>query len=221
MKLGAYDYLNRPIDWNKLKISVKNALTTKELKNEVSRLKSQLRSRYKIANIVGKSQKMKAVLTSAERILKSDVPVNIYGEDGTGKELLARTIHYQGQRKEKPFVSINCESIPEHLLESELFGHEPGVFPGAISRRIGKLEQADQGTLFLDEVGHLSSALQVKLLHVLQEGEFERFGGTEKLKADVRLITATKFDLMDEVKAYRFREDLYYRLCVYPIRIPH
>ena len=220
MKSGAYDYVTKPVDWNKLRAIVKNAMTIRSLRKEVSRLKSQLRGKYEHANIIGSSPKMREVYQALDRVIDSDVTVIIRGESGTGKELLARAIHFNGPRKDGPFVAVNCAAIPDSLLESELFGHEKGSFTGAVSRRIGKFEQAHRGTLFLDEIGEMSKPTQAKILRALQEKRVERIGGTQSVPIDVRVISATNKNLEEEVKKGNFREDLYYRISVYPIHLP-
>ena len=220
MKLGAYDFFPKPLDWERLEIAIKNALITKELRGEVSRLKGQLKSKYSFNQIIGNSKSMQDVFRSLERVVEANVTVSIRGESGTGKELLARSIHFNGPRKQKPFVAVNCAAIPENLLESELFGHEKGAFTGAIARRAGKFEQADGGTLFLDEIGDMPHSTQVKILRVLQERRFQRVGGTETVEVDVRVISATNKNLEEEMKKGNFREDLYYRINVYPIFVP-
>ncbi|MCH8019324.1 sigma-54-dependent Fis family transcriptional regulator [candidate division KSB1 bacterium] len=220
MKLGAYDFFPKPLDWERLEIAIKNALITKELRGEVSRLKGQLKSKYSFKQIIGNSKSMQDVFRSLERVVEANVTVSIRGESGTGKELLARSIHFNGLRKQKPFVAVNCAAIPESLLESELFGHEKGAFTGAIARRAGKFEQADGGTLFLDEIGDMPHSTQVKILRVLQERQFQRVGGTETVEVDVRVISATNKNLEEEMKKGNFREDLYYRINVYPIFVP-
>ncbi len=220
MKDGAYDYVTKPIDWEKLKIIIKNALTIRILTKEVSRLKNQLRTKYDYQNIIGHSAPMIEIYKALDRIIDSDVTVVIQGESGTGKELLARAIHYNGARRDKPFIAVNCAAIPESLLESELFGHEKGSFTGATAKRIGKFEQAHNGTIFLDEIGEMSKATQSKILRVLQEKRFERVGGTQSVSVDVRVISATNKNLEEEVKKGNFREDLFYRISVYPITLP-
>lgn len=220
MKLGAYDFFPKPLDWEKLEIAIKNALITKELRGEVSRLKGQLKSKYSFERIIGNSKTMQEVFRSLERVIETNVTVSIQGESGTGKELLARSIHFNGRRKQKPFVAVNCAAIPESLLESEFFGHEKGAFTGAIARRVGKFEQADGGTIFLDEIGDMPYSTQVKILRVLQERRFQRVGGTETVEVDVRVISATNKNLEEEMKQGNFREDLYYRINVYPIFVP-
>ncbi|RMD85831.1 MAG: sigma-54-dependent Fis family transcriptional regulator [Calditrichaeota bacterium] len=220
MKLGAYDYFNKPIEWDRFKIAIKNALQTKALRSEIKRLKFQLQDRYGFDHIVGHSSKMQEVFRSLERVIDSNVTVSIRGESGTGKELLAKAIHFNGPRRNKPFVTVNCAAIPETLLESELFGHEKGAFTGAIARRVGKFEQADGGTLFLDEIGDMPMSTQVKILRVLQERKFQRVGGNETIEVDVRVISATNKNLEEEMARGNFREDLYYRISVYPIFVP-
>ncbi|MBI4430452.1 MAG: nif-specific transcriptional activator NifA [Candidatus Omnitrophica bacterium] len=191
-----------------------------KLQDENIRLRSELKKIYKPENIVGDSKAMANVYSSIHLVAPTKATVMLRGESGTGKELVAHAIHYGSPRAEKPFIKVNCASLPEALLESELFGHEKGSFTGATSRRIGRFEMAHQGTLFLDEIGDLSPSTQVKLLRVLQEREFERVGGTETVRVDVRLITATNKDLEKEVREKRFREDLYFRLNVIPIFLP-
>jgi two-component system response regulator AtoC len=220
MKYGAYDYFTKPIEWDKFEISVNNALVTKSLRSEVSRLSGQLRERYSFDQLVGQSKKMQEVFSMVERVVDTSVTVSLRGESGTGKELIARAIHFNGHRKNKPFVAVNCAAIPDNLLESELFGHEKGAFTGAVNRRIGKFEQAHGGTLFLDEIGEMAPATQVKILRVLQERKFQRVGGNETVEVDVRVISATNKNLEEEMQRGNFREDLYYRITVYPIFVP-
>ena len=220
MKTGAYDYITKPVDWNKLKIIVKNAMTIRSLRKEVSKLTNQLKSKYEHADIIGSSSKMRDVYQALDRIIDSDVTVIIRGESGTGKELLARAAHFNGHRKDMPFVAVNCAAIPESLLESELFGHEKGSFTGAISKRLGKFEQAHRGTLFLDEIGEMSKPTQAKILRVLQEKRIERIGSNNSVDVDVRVISATNKVLEEEIKKGGFREDLFYRISVYPIHLP-
>ena len=220
MKHGAYDYLTKPVDWNRLKIVIRNALLTGSLKAEVNRLRAEIEEKLGFDNVIGISPQMQEVFKSVHRILESDVTVSLLGESGTGKELLARAIHFNGPRRDKPFVAINCAAIPESLLESELFGHERGAFTGAVSTRIGKFEQANGGTIFLDEIGEMSPSTQVKLLRVLQERCIERVGGSRSIEVDVRIISATNKNLEDEMKKGNFRKDLFYRINVYPIVLP-
>ncbi|MDZ7263018.1 MAG: sigma-54 dependent transcriptional regulator [candidate division KSB1 bacterium] len=221
MKLGAYDFITKPFERDRLLVTVKNAITTSSLRKEVDELKSELKQKYTFKNIIGQSGVMQEVFKAVEKVVNSNVTVLIQGESGTGKELIARAIHFHSaSRSSRPFVAVNCTALPESLLESELFGHEKGAFTGAIGRRIGKFEQANTGTIFLDEIGLMSPATQSKVLRVLQEREFERVGGTELIKVDVRVISATNRDLEDAMKKGEFREDLYYRLSVFPIKLP-
>ena len=221
MKLGAYDFITKPFSGDRLLITVKNAIENNELRSEVEKLRQELQQRYQFKNIIGQSGAMQEVFRNVAKVIDSNVTVLLQGESGTGKELIARAIHYEGKkRRNKPFVAVNCSALPESLLESELFGHEKGAFTGAASRRIGKFEQADGGTIFLDEIGEMTPATQVKVLRVLQEREFERVGGSELVKVDVRVISATNKDIEEAVKKGEFREDLYYRISVFPIKIP-
>jgi Nif-specific regulatory protein len=191
-----------------------------QLKTENIRLKSQLESRYRFDNIIGNSNKMREVLQMISQVSSSPATVLIRGESGTGKELVANSLHFNSNRNKKPFIKINCAAIPENLIESELFGHEKGAFTGADKRKIGCIEMADQGTLFLDEVGELPLAAQAKLLRALQEKTIRRVGGVASITADFRLITATNRNLATEVEQKRFREDLFYRLNVIPFKLP-
>ncbi|HQG45126.1 MAG TPA: sigma-54 dependent transcriptional regulator, partial [bacterium] len=221
MKAGAYDFLTKPFARDRLLVTVNNALMNSSLRREVDELRSELKSKYAFANIIGQSGVMQDVFRAVEKVFSSNVTVLIQGESGTGKELIARAIHYNSAaRASKPFVAVNCSALPESLLESELFGHEKGAFTGALGRRIGKFEQANGGTIFLDEIGLMTPATQSKLLRVLQEREFERVGGNELVKVDVRVISATNKDLEEEMKKGEFREDLYYRISVFPIKLP-
>ena len=221
MKLGAYDFLTKPFARERLVVTVNNALVNSSLRREVDELRSELRSKYAFANIIGQSGVMRDVFRSVEKVINSNVTVLINGESGTGKELIARAIHYHSTaRAGKPFVAVNCSALPESLLESELFGHEKGAFTGAIRSRMGRFELAQGGTIFLDEIGDMSPSLQVKVLRVLQERQFERIGGVKTINADVRIITATNQNLEKAVEEKRFREDLYYRINVIPIHLP-
>ena len=220
MKQGAYDYITKPFKNEEIRLVVKNALERKVLRHENQELKKALEKRYSFAGLIGKSKAMQQVYTLVEKVAASRVNVLVTGESGTGKELVARAIHYQGDRQIKPFVPINCGAIPENLLESELFGHERGAFTGAIQQKPGLFETASGGTLFLDEIGELPMMMQVKLLRVLQEHEIRRVGGTKNIPVDVRLIAATNKDLSQEVAEGRFREDLFYRLNVIPVHLP-
>lgn len=220
MKLGAYDYLSKPMDWNKLEIAVKNALLTKDLKHEVIRLKCKVENQFKFENYIGSGPKMREILERAERVLENDVTVFLEGELGTGKELLARNIHQNSPRREHPFMAVSCPAIPENLLEFELFGYEKGVVAGGMAARSGKMEQVQGGTLYLDDITELPMSLQVKLLQLLECGTFQRVGGVEAIPVDFRLMIGSTKKIEKEVESGRFREDLYYRINVYPIRIP-
>jgi DNA-binding NtrC family response regulator len=220
MKEGVYDYLTKPLKMEEMKLVVGRALEAKMLRDENIYLKKELSQRFSFGQIIGKSKKMQEIYEIIEHVAQTDATVMIYGESGTGKELVARAIHYSGKRKEKPFIAVSCSAFPETLLESELFGYERGAFTGAYARKPGRFELADGGTLFLDEVGEIKPEIQVKLLRVLQDKAFERLGGKETIKVDVRIIAATNKDLEKEVAMGRFREDLYYRLNVIPIYLP-
>lgn len=219
MKLGAIDYISKPFDIEELKVVINKALNIGSMQEQIEFLTEEL-SKNTGKVIIGESDKIKNVLNIVSRVANSNATVLIMGESGTGKELIANAIHFNSNRKHKPYVKINCGAIPENLLESELFGYEKGAFTGAVSRKPGKFELADGGTIFLDEVGELTPAIQVKLLRVLQEREFERIGGVETIKVDVRIIAATNRNLMDMVEKGEFREDLYYRLNVIPVELP-
>jgi len=220
MRRGAFDYVTKPFKNEELILTIRKALEMHRLKQENRLLSQELQERFKFGNIVGKSKLMRQVYEIIEKVAQTRASVLITGESGTGKELIARAIHFNSPRSDKPFVSVNCSALPETLLESELFGHERGAFTGAVTRRKGRFELAHSGTLFLDEVGDMSPALQVKLLRVLQEMSFERVGGTATLQVDARLVTASNRDLKREVELGRFREDLYYRLKVVHINVP-
>lgn len=220
MKLGAFDYITKPFDMDEIKLVVKNAAERSELLEENIHLKQELKSRYSFEGIIGSSSKMQEVFKIVERVANSNATVLIRGESGTGKELIARAIHYNSPRAAKPFIAVSCAALPETLLESELFGYEKGAFTGAVGQKAGRFELAHQGTLFLDEVPEISPPVQVKLLRVLQEREFERVGGTKTIKVDVRLIAATNRDLEQLVAEGHFRPDLYYRLQVIQVFLP-
>jgi DNA-binding NtrC family response regulator len=220
MRAGAADFVVKPASAERLQVSLRNALTTKALAGELQRLKRRREGTLTIADVVTRSPVMQPVLKAAEKAAGSAIPVLIEGESGVGKELVARAIHGTGSRRTKSFVAVNCGALPENLVESILFGHEKGAFTGATERHTGKFVEADGGTLFLDEVGELPGPAQVKLLRALQEGEVEPVGGRKSVKVDVRIISATNRDLISDVKAGRFREDLFYRLHVFPISVP-
>ncbi len=220
LRYGAYDYFPKPIDNQRLEPAVKNAIRNYDLVRELENLKENVKREYSFDNIISADGKMQDVFKLVTKVLNNDITVLIHGESGTGKELIARAIHYNGKRKDNPFVVVNCASIPRELLESELFGHEKGSFTGAHQRKLGKFEIAGGGTIFLDEVGELEMMLQAKLLRVIQEKEFERVGGTELIKSDVRIISATNRELKQAVENKEFRDDLYYRLNSFPIHIP-
>ena len=220
LKAGAYDYLTKPLDFEVLKISLSRALEHSGLKAENATLKSKLRADYELENIVGKSRPMKELVEMLAMVAPSEATVLITGESGTGKELIAKSIHHNSSRKDHPLVVVNCAALTETLLESELFGHEKGAFTGADKRREGRFMLADRGTIFLDEIGETSAAMQAKLLRVIQEREIQRVGGEVTLSVDVRILTATNRNLEEEVKNGRFREDLFYRLNVVTLRIP-
>jgi DNA-binding NtrC family response regulator len=220
MKKGAADYLQKPLNLDELLIVIERALERTRLRRETSELRSRLEERYSFENIVGSSPEMQQVFKTIAQIAPSRATVLISGESGTGKELVAAAIHHRSPRSAGPFVRLHCAALAETLLESELFGHERGAYTGADRKREGRFEQANGGTLFLDEIGEISLATQVKLLRVLQEREFERVGGNQTLKVDVRVIAATNRDLKAMVAAGRFREDLYYRLNVINLGLP-
>ncbi|MGA8265578.1 MAG: sigma-54 dependent transcriptional regulator [Ignavibacteriaceae bacterium] len=220
LKMGAFDYFQKPIDMQKLEPAIKNAIKSYDLVKEIETLKENIKKEYSFDNIISSDGKMQDVFKLVTKVLNNDITVLIHGESGTGKELIARAIHYNGKRKDKPFIVVNCASIPRELLESELFGHEKGSFTGAHQRKLGKFEIANEGSIFLDEVGELEVLLQAKLLRVIQEKEFERVGGNELIKTNVRIISATNRELKAAVDNKEFREDLYYRLNSFPINIP-
>jgi len=220
LKLGAYDYFPKPIDTQRLEPAIRNALKNYDLEKELEKVRENVTQTYSFSNIVSADGKMQDVFKMVSKVLNNDITVLIHGESGTGKELIAKAIHYNGIRKNNPFVVVNCASIPRDLMESELFGHEKGSFTGAHQRKMGKFELANRGTLFLDEVGELEISLQSKLLRAIQQKEFERVGGTETIKCDVRIISATNRDLKSAVENKEFREDLFYRLNSFPINLP-
>jgi len=220
MRLGAYNYITKPFDIDEVRVQVKKALENRTLREENIRLKQQLRTNYRFDKIVGSSGRMQELFKVIERAADSRATVLIRGESGTGKELIARALHYNSARTSKPFIAVSCAALSETLLESELFGHEKNAFTGAAAQKPGRFELAHQGTLFLDEVAEIPPTLQVKLLRVLQEREFERVGGTKTIKVDVRLVAATNKDLEKAVAEKQFREDLYYRLQVIQVFVP-
>lgn len=220
MKAGAYDYLTKPINLDNLEMVVDRGLESRRLSRENEALRHQLEERHGFENIIGESRAMKQVFDVVRQVADARSTILLTGESGSGKELVAKAIHYLGERRSKPFVAVHCASLTPTLLESELFGHEKGAFTGATDRHAGRFEMADGGTLFLDEIGEIDAAIQIKLLRVLETRTFERVGGTQSLKVNVRLIAATNRDLRQEVKNGRFREDLFFRLNVVNIHLP-
>lgn len=222
LKAGAFDYITKDQDTkDRLLNSINNARNKQSLIKEIDHLKREISEKYEFEkSIIGTSPAIKKIFALLEKAVKSTISVSITGETGTGKELVSKAIHYNSKRKNKPFIAVNIAAIPSELIESELFGHEKGAFTGAMTRRIGKFEEADGGTIFLDEIGEMDPSLQAKLLRVLQEREVTRIGSNQVIKLDVRVITATHRDLAEEVKAGKFREDLYYRLLGLPVHLP-
>jgi DNA-binding NtrC family response regulator len=220
MRAGAVDFVVKPVGAERLAVSVRNALNASALEGELSRIKHSRAGTLGFADIITKSPNMHAVIRIAEKAAASTIPVLVAGESGVGKELIARAIHGSGERRAKPFIAVNCGAMPENLVESILFGHEKGSFTGATERHVGKFVEASGGTLFLDEVGELPAPAQVKLLRAIAEGEVEPVGARKAVKVDVRLMSASNRDLIADVKAGRFREDLFYRLHVFPITVP-
>ena len=220
LKAGADDYLTKPLDMDELLLKIKKVLHYRHLEKENLLNRERLGERFDFSNIIGKSPAMKVLFDTLAMVAPTDATVLLLGESGTGKEIVANALHQNSQRKEQAYIKVNCAALPETLLESELFAHEKGAFTGAQARRKGRFELADRGTLFLDEIGEMSPATQAKILRVLQEKEFETVGGTKTISVDVRIIAATHKKLEVEVKAGRFREDLFYRLNVVPITIP-
>jgi two-component system response regulator PilR (NtrC family) len=220
MKEGAYDYITKPFKVEEIKLIIKNALEKINLQKENTLLKQVVKDRYHFGNIIGQSSKMVSLYDLLDKVSPTKTNILLTGESGTGKELVAKAIHYNSPRKEKPFVILNCGAIPEALIESELFGHMKGAFTDAIATKKGLFEMADEGTIFLDEISELPLLMQVKLLRVLQDKEFKRVGGTEDIRVDVRIISATNKGLEEAVKEKHFREDLFYRLNVIQIKLP-
>jgi two-component system, NtrC family, response regulator HydG len=220
LKAGAFEYLIKPLDIDELKILIEKALEHYHLREENLALKERLGDRFDFSKMIGKSRKMVELFDLLAQVAPTDATVLILGESGTGKELVANALHHNSPRASQPFIKVSCAALPETLLESELFGHEKGAFTGAIARREGRFASAHRGSIFLDEVGEMSTNIQTKLLRVLQEKEFEPLGSTRTVKVDVRVIAATHKDLGKEVREGRFREDLFYRLNVVPVSIP-
>ncbi len=220
MRLGAYDFVTKPFELDELQMLVDRALRQRRLIDENRYLRSELKKKFGFDNIIGSNPDVQRAYVTAARAAATNATVLILGETGTGKEYLARTIHYQSNRADAPFVKVNCTALSENLLESELFGHEKGAFTNAVARHIGRFEMAHRGTIFLDEIGDVSASVQTKLLRVLQEKQFERVGGSETLTVDVRVIAATNRDLEDAMRKNEFRDDLYYRLAVICLNLP-
>lgn len=220
MKKGAFDYITKPVDIDELNLIISRALSFKSLNEENKSLKKRLDKKYDFDNIIGKSPVMQEMFSTLAMVAPTDSTVLITGASGTGKELIANALHQNSQRKDGPFIKLNCAALHENLLESELFGHEAGAFTGAAGLRKGRFELAHKGTLFLDEIGDMSIATQAKILRVLQEGEFERVGGSKTIKVDVRLLAATHKDLKEMITEGTFRQDLFFRLSVVPLHLP-
>ncbi len=220
MRAGAYDYLSKPIELDEIDLLIRRVQERSQLITENKNLREQLKEKLSFTEIISHSAPMQEVLSTASRVAHTKAPVLIRGESGTGKELIARAIHFNSPRSSKPFIAVNCAALNDNLLESELFGHEKGAFTGAEKQRRGRFELADGGTIFLDEIGDISPATQVRLLRVLQEQQFERVGGSETISVDVRVVAATNKDLEKAIASGKFRDDLYYRLNVVTIEIP-
>jgi two-component system NtrC family response regulator len=220
MRKGAFDYILKPFKNEELKLTISKAISHYRLVRQNRQMARELQGKYHFGNIIGKSVHMQRIFDLIEKVAPTKATVLITGDSGTGKELIARAIHYNSPRKDQPFISVNCGALPETLLESELFGHEKGSFSGAVSQRKGRFELAHEGTLFLDEISEMSPPLQVKLLRVLQEMEFERVGGSHTLKVDVRVVAASNRNLKEDASNGRFRNDLYYRLNVVHVHLP-
>jgi len=220
IKMGAKDYILKPLRLDEILAKVETISHLRSLEKENEYLRHRLKARFDVKNIIGKSEKINELFKLIEDVAPTNTTILIQGENGTGKELIANAIHFNSPNVKKPFIKLNCGVLAENLLESELFGHVKGAFTGAIKDKIGRFELANGGTLFLDEIGDISQNMQVKLLRVLQEGEFERVGGTETLKVDVRIIAATNRDLSARIQESKFRQDLYYRLNVIPVHVP-
>ena len=220
MKLGAEDYISKPFEVEELLTMIEKAIEKNKLERENQALREMVAEGDRYCDLIGKTEKIRKIMELIDSIAKTDSTVLILGESGTGKEIAAKTIHKMSSRRNKPYIAINCAAIPENLLESELFGHERGAFTGAMDRRIGKFELADQGTIFLDEIGCMSVAMQAKLLRILEDKMIERVGGSSPIQVDIRIISATNIDFGKHIKEGKFREDLYYRLNVIPIQMP-
>ncbi|HEX3118126.1 MAG TPA: sigma-54 dependent transcriptional regulator, partial [Candidatus Acidoferrum sp.] len=220
MKDGAFDFIQKPVDLDHLKLLVKRATQQQELLRENLLLREEYAARYGFPRIVGEHDSIREVSKQIQRVAATDSTALLLGESGTGKELFARAVHHLSNRREQPFVALNCAAIPEGLVENELFGHEKGAFTGAGARKVGKMDMAHRGTLFLDEIGELPLAIQAKLLRVLEERRFERVGGTQSIDVDVRIVVATNRDLKKHIEDKLFREDLYFRIAAVPMTIP-
>ncbi len=220
MKLGAYDYIPKPLDYQKLSIIVRNAMEKKSLEQKLDILEKEVMPNIAFPNIIGQSKSMRAVFQQIENVTNNDITVLVNGESGTGKELIARAIHFSGNRAQKPFIPVDCASFPSTLIEAELFGYEKGAFTGATKATPGKFEMANGGTLFLDEISNITLEAQAKLLRVLQEKEFNRLGSSKNIQVDVRIVSASNKDLRAMIQRGEFREDLFYRLNVIPIDLP-
>ena len=220
MKIGAFDYLTKPVDSDEIKVIIQRAIEQQRLKEEIGYLRSRLEGVEKFGDIIGQNAEMERLFQVVETIAEGDLTVLIEGESGTGKELIADALHYNGDRKDKALIKVNCASLPKDLLESEMFGHERGAFSGAHKMKLGRFELAEGGTLFLDEISEIDLSLQAKLLRALEGKGFERVGGTETIRTDIRIIAATNENLKESIKKKSFREDLYYRLNVINIKVP-
>jgi len=220
MKLGAYDYITKPFKVDELQLTIQRALDHQSDRREIRNLRQIVKEKYRFENIIGTSGRMQEVYNLIAKVADTDSTILIQGESGTGKELVARALHFNSVRQHQPFVAINCSALPENLLESELFGHKKGSFTGAVQDKIGLFEEAEMGTIFLDEINSMALSLQTKLLRVLQERQIRRVGDTKSVPINVRVLAATNESLNDKIKSGAFREDLYYRLCVIPIEMP-
>ena len=220
MKLGAYDYITKPFKVDELQLTIQRALDHQADRREIQNLRRAVKEKFRFENIIGTSQRMQEIYNLIAKVADTDSTILIQGESGTGKELVARALHFNSNRQHQPFVAINCSALPENLLESELFGHKKGAFTGATNDKIGLFEEAEQGTIFLDEVNSMALSLQTKLLRVLQERQIRRVGDTKSSSINVRVLAATNESLHEKIKTGQFREDLYYRLCVIPIEMP-